>query len=186
MRARLNCRTAAARFGVAPSTPWRLRRGNSKSVRYGPRALANDQAAASWGRTPALSSPGVIDARTLPYPSWRLFCWKTQPSGRSVEPFQVTAQGGLLPLNETLLASEKERSDARDKRYSWCKYCLPAIQAQPARLAFVDETNIKTNMAPLRGPCPERQSWRLTHRLANATTGRLLLACAAPPSSSLG
>lgn len=52
-----------------------------------------------------------------------------------------------------MLASEKERADVKAERDDWVKHRLPAIRAAPARLLFIDETSVKTNMTPLRGRC---------------------------------
>lgn len=50
-----------------------------------------------------------------------------------------------------LLALEKERADIRQARIEWRCYRQPAMQREPGRLVFIDETSIKTNMTPLRG-----------------------------------
>ena len=54
-------------------------------------------------------------------------------------------------IKKTLLASEVERADVREARLDWRYYRQPAMQKQPGRLVFIDETSIKTNMTPLRG-----------------------------------
>ncbi|MEQ1952397.1 transposase [Mesorhizobium sp. CN2-181] len=43
-------------------------------------------------------------------------------------------------------------------RREWLDRRQPFMRAQPARLVFIDETSVKTNMTPLRGrsPCGER------------------------------
>lgn len=41
--------------------------------------------------------------------------------------------------------------DVKRERDEWHKHRIPAIQAAPARLVFIDETSVKTNMTPLRG-----------------------------------
>lgn len=45
---------------------------------------------------------------------------------------------------KTLLAAEQGRAD-------WKHYRQPAMQAEPGRLVFLDETSVKTNMCRLRG-----------------------------------
>jgi transposase len=47
-----------------------------------------------------------------------------------------------------LVASEQSRPDVARRRGQWLKY-QPRVD--PARLVFIDETWVKTNMAPLRG-----------------------------------
>jgi transposase len=49
------------------------------------------------------------------------------------------------------VAAEQSRPDVRRRREQWLKY-QPRID--PARLVFIDETWVKTNMAPLRGWSP--------------------------------
>lgn len=39
-------------------------------------------------------------------------------------------------------------------RWTWVKHRQPFMRRQPARLIFVDETSVKTNMTPLRGRSP--------------------------------
>ena len=39
-------------------------------------------------------------------------------------------------------------------RVEWRARRQPVMRRQPARLVFVDETSVKTNMTPLRGRCP--------------------------------
>jgi transposase len=50
-----------------------------------------------------------------------------------------------------LLASEKERADVKAARRAWRDHRQPFMRCQPARLVFIDETSVKTNMTPLRG-----------------------------------
>ncbi|MEZ5897635.1 MAG: IS630 family transposase [Parvularculaceae bacterium] len=59
---------------------------------------------------------------------------------------------------KTLLASEQERSDVKAARLEWRCWRQPAMRREPARLVFVDETSVKTNMTRLRGRtlCGER------------------------------
>lgn len=49
------------------------------------------------------------------------------------------------------MATERGRADIRRERDEWHQHRQPAIRAAPARLVFVDETSIKTNMTPIRG-----------------------------------
>ena len=54
-----------------------------------------------------------------------------------------------------MLAREQDRPDIARRRAQWRRY---QRRIDPARLVFIDETWMKTNMAPLRGwaPCGER------------------------------
>jgi putative transposase len=60
----------------------------------------------------------------------------------------VRACAGADAQKKTLVASEQSRPDIVRRREQWLKY-QPRID--PSRLVFIDETWIKTNMAPLRG-----------------------------------
>jgi transposase len=64
------------------------------------------------------------------------------------------SRGGGGPSHKTLLASEKERADVKAARRTWRERRQPFMRRQPARLVFVDETSVKTNMTPLRGRSP--------------------------------
>src|SRR5215510_7585242 len=53
---------------------------------------------------------------------------------------------------KTLLALERARSDIARRRRRWRSW---QANLDPRRLVFIDETWIKTNMAPLRGWGPK-------------------------------
>ena len=53
---------------------------------------------------------------------------------------------------KTLVADERERPDVKRRRARWLRY---QARIDPARLVFIDETWVKTNMAPLRGWAPK-------------------------------
>jgi transposase len=61
-------------------------------------------------------------------------------------------RGEGLSFKKSLFASEQDRPDVARKRERW-----QARQAglDPARLVFIDETWVKTNMTPLRGWGPK-------------------------------
>ena len=59
-----------------------------------------------------------------------------------------------------MLAAEQERRDIARGRYWWLKY---QGRIDPSRLVFIDESWVKTNMAPLRGW--SRKGERLMARL---------------------
>jgi hypothetical protein len=50
-----------------------------------------------------------------------------------------------------VLAREQDRPDIARRRARWRKH---QQRVDPARLVFIDETSVKTNMAPLRGWSP--------------------------------
>jgi hypothetical protein len=53
------------------------------------------------------------------------------------------------------MAAEQGRADIRQERDEWRQHRQPAMRAAPARLVFVDETSVKTNMTPIRGRSPK-------------------------------
>jgi putative transposase len=56
-----------------------------------------------------------------------------------------------------LVASEQDRADVARRRAQWLKY---RGDVDPKRVVFIDETWVKTNMAPLRGWAPRGQRLR--------------------------
>jgi transposase len=53
-------------------------------------------------------------------------------------------------LKKTVLPSEQNRARVQRRREQWKKY---QGKIDPTRLVFIDETWVKTNMAPIRGWC---------------------------------
>jgi transposase len=51
-----------------------------------------------------------------------------------------------------MVADERERPDVKRRRDRWQRY---QVRIDPTRLVFIDETSVKTNMAPLRGWAPK-------------------------------
>lgn len=49
------------------------------------------------------------------------------------------------------MASERERPDVAEKRRVWTEKRQPRMRLEPARLVFIDETAIATNLVRLRG-----------------------------------
>jgi hypothetical protein len=49
---------------------------------------------------------------------------------------------------KTVLPSEQDRPDIARRRARWKRH---QHKLDPRRLAFIDETRVKTNMAPIRG-----------------------------------
>jgi transposase len=84
-----------------------------------------------------------------------------------------------LSFKKNLVASERDRPDIAHKRAQWKKY---QGRIKPERLAFIDETWTKTNMAPLRGWAPRGMRlttkvphgrWKTTTFLAALRNGRI-------------
>ena len=91
----------------------------------------------------------------------------------------VRARPGADAQKKTLVASEQSRPDVARRRDQWLKY---QSRIDPARLVFIDETWVKTNMAPLRGwaPCGARLKasapfghWNTTTFLAALRSDRI-------------
>ena len=61
------------------------------------------------------------------------------------------------------MALEQARADIARRRRRWRAL---QIYLDPRRLVFIDETLIKTNMAPLRGWGPRGGRLRGSHRMA--------------------
>ena len=53
------------------------------------------------------------------------------------------------------MADEQRRPDVARARRDWIRHRLPAMQAAPDRLVFIDETSVKTNMTRTRGRAPK-------------------------------
>ncbi len=50
-----------------------------------------------------------------------------------------------------MVATERKRARIKRRRADWFKHRMPAMQSQPERLVFIDETSVKTNLTRLRG-----------------------------------
>src|ERR1700730_14547724 len=53
-----------------------------------------------------------------------------------------------MSFKKSVLPAEQDRPDVARRRARWKKY---QTRIDPARLVFIDETWVKTNMAPIRG-----------------------------------
>ena len=88
---------------------------------------------------------------------------KAELAGRGVEVSHDTVWKFLrregLRFKKTLFALEQARADIARRRRRW-RSVQPGLD--PRRLVFIDETWIKTNMAPLRGwgPRGKRQGFK--------------------------
>ncbi|MDK3072554.1 IS630 family transposase, partial [Sedimentitalea sp. JM2-8] len=52
------------------------------------------------------------------------------------------------------MATERRRAHVRQQRKDWFAHRIPAMQAKPERVVFLDETSVKTNLTRLRGRAP--------------------------------
>ena len=150
MRAGESCRSVAARFSVAASSAvkWAERAARTGSVLPGK---------IGGHRKPVLE----------PHRDWLLGQVREPPqdhaegtSGparrtrRRREPRHDLAVPAGLRLQfqkKTLVADERTRPDVSRRRERWKRH---QDRIDPRRLVFIDETWMKTNMAPLRGWAP--------------------------------
>ncbi|MFW8637586.1 IS630 family transposase [Cribrihabitans pelagius] len=54
-------------------------------------------------------------------------------------------------LKKSLVATERRRARVKSARCDWLARRMPAMQWQPERLVFIDETSVRTNLTRLRG-----------------------------------
>lgn len=65
---------------------------------------------------------------------------------------RIFCAGAGSVSKKTLVADERERPDVKRRRERWQRH---QGRIDPRRLVFIDETSVKTNMAPLRGWAPK-------------------------------
>ncbi len=88
---------------------------------------------------------------------------------------------------KTLLALERARADIARRRQRWRSW---QANLDPRRLVFIDETWIKTNMAPLRGwgpkarGCASAIAWIFVFRLPRERPIACLCSPFLPPRPS--
>ncbi|MBN9149696.1 MULTISPECIES: IS630 family transposase [Nitrobacteraceae] len=141
-----SCRAAAARFGVAVSSvvKWSQRYRATGSVRPGKMG----------GHCKSVLEPhgGFIKERIRQTSQLTLHALKEELAGRGVRVSHnavwlfMRREG--LRFKKTLFALEQGRSDVARRRRRWLSW---QAGLDPQRLVFIDETWIKSNMAPLRG-----------------------------------
>jgi transposase len=139
-------REIAAALRISPScvSKWTKRKSQTGSLSpaqvggYKPRTLSGE--CAQWLSARLASGPFTLRGLAAELAERGI---KTHP--RAVWVF-VHAQG--LSYKKTLLPEEQARPDVARKRVRWRAY---QSRIAPSRLVFIDETWVKTNMAPLRG-----------------------------------
>jgi len=160
-------RGAAARFGVAASTAVRLQARYEETGSVAPARMGRPRGSGKLGGHSDFIVGQVEDRPDITMPE--LAALLLAEHGVEVDPSNLSkflCRAGFS-YKKTLLASEKERADVKAERDVWKKHRLPAIQAAPARLVFIDETSVKTNMTPLRG-----RSLKGNRLLADAPFGK--------------
>ncbi|MDO5643474.1 MAG: IS630 family transposase [Paracoccus sp. (in: a-proteobacteria)] len=150
MRSGASCRSVAARFGVAPSSvvKWTQRAARTGSVC--PSKMGGY-------RRPLLEPHRVwlLDqVRACPHITLAMLEDLLAQRGIAVSHDTVWRflRGCGFSFKKTLLADESERPDVRRRRDRWQHH---QGRIDPTRLVFIDETWVKTNMAPLRGWAPK-------------------------------
>ena len=145
-----SCRSAAVRFGVAVSSvvKWSQRYRSTGSVAPGKMG---------GPRKPVLDPHRAFIVKRLSQtPHLTLHALKDELAARGVKVSHNTVWLFLrregLRFKKTLFALEQGRSDIARRRRRWR---LWQASLDPRRLVFIDETWIKTSMAPLRGWGPK-------------------------------
>jgi transposase len=139
-------REIAAALMISPScvSKWTTRKRETGSVApaqvggYKPRTLTGDNA--DWLRARIASGPFTLRGLAAELAEQGI-----KSNARAVWVF-VHAEG--LSFKKTLLPDEQTRPDVARRRARWKAY---QGRIAPQRLVFIDETWVKTNMAPLRG-----------------------------------
>jgi transposase len=150
-----SCRSVAARFGVAVSTvvKWSQRYRTTGSVAPGQ---------VGGHRRPVLEPHrDFIIEKIAQTPHLTLHRLKDELAARGVivshnAVWQFLRREGLR-FKKTLFALEQARADIARRRQRWRSW---QARLDPRRLVFIDETWIKTNMAPLRGWGPRGKRLR--------------------------
>jgi transposase len=143
-------REIATALRISPScvSKWTTRKRETGSLApaqvggYKPKTLSGE--CADWVRTRIASGPFTLRGLAAELVERGI---KTNP--RAVWVF-VHAEG--LSFKKTLLPDEQTRPDVARRRVRWKAY---QGRIAPQRLVFIDETWVKTNMAPLRGWGPK-------------------------------
>ncbi|WP_412064054.1 IS630 family transposase [Rhizobium sp. SYY.PMSO] len=150
-----SCRSVAARFAIAASSAvkWSQRYRSSGSV--GPGKMGGH-------RKRALEPyRAFIVERVNQTPHLSLHALKEELAVRGVKVSHDTVWQFLrregLRFKKTLFAREQARADIARRRQRWRSW---QTGLDPRRLVFIDETWIKTNMAPLRGWGPKGKRLR--------------------------
>jgi transposase len=151
-------RSIGQALGISPScvSKWRRLKRETGSLSPGqvgghkPRVLSG--ASADWLRERCRSGPFTTRGLTA-----ELAARGIKTDRRAVWVF-VRAEG--LSFKKSVLPAEQDRPDVARKRQRWKTH---QHRVDPERFVFLDETWVKTNMAPLRGWGPRGQ--RLTARV---------------------
>ena len=160
-------RAAAAQFLISAATAVRLQKRFEKTGSLEPDRVGRPKGGGKLGPYRDLIIAKVEDQPDITMPD--LAAWLYETKAVQVDPSNLSkllCKAGFS-YKKTLLAAERKRADVKVDRDEWRKHRLPAIQAAPARLLFIDETSVKTNMTPFRG-----RSLRGQRLIADAPFGK--------------
>ncbi len=144
-------RAVAAQFEVAPSTAVRVQARYAATGSVDPAPLGRPKGSGKLGPYRDALIAKVKSQPDITMPA--LAAWLEAEYGVTADPSNLSkllCKAGFS-YKKTLLASEQERSDVKAARRTWIALRQPLMRRQPARLVFVDETSVKTNMTSLRG-----------------------------------
>ena len=152
MQAGATCRAVAASFDIAPSTAGKWNRAYSRSGSVGPARIGGFlrstlEPHGAWIREQVRARP-EITVREL---ARRVNELLGLAVGRDAV-WRFLKRCGLSFKKMTRVADERERPDVKRRRERWMRH---QGRIGPERLVFLDETCVKTNMAPLRGWGPK-------------------------------
>src|SRR5258705_9099885 len=103
-------------------------------------------------------------------------------SVEAVRRFGVSSLVMTSPLKKSLRAAEQQRADVARARRRWIR---EQGMLDPARLVFIDETAVSTNLVRVRGRAPSGDrvigtvplgAWEKNDRVEGAMTGEMFLA----------
>ena len=152
MQAGATCRAVAASFDIAPSTAAKWNRAYKRSGSVGPVRIGGYLRSAlephgAWIREQVRARPEIM----VREPARRVNELLGLAVGRDAV-WRFLKRCGLSFKKMTRVADERERPDVKRRRERWMRH---QGRIGPERLVFLDETCVKTNMAPLRGWGPK-------------------------------
>ncbi|WP_414882120.1 IS630 family transposase [Sphingomonas sp. Leaf5] len=148
----MSCHAAASRFGVAPSSAIKWVRRFRDTGSAAPSRMGGRRSKILSGAT----RDWLLERMTRDF-TLRGLVAELGGRGVKVDYVQVWRFAhveGLSFKKKRVLPAEQLRPAIARRRAQWKKY---QGRLDPARLVFIDETWVKTNMAPLRGWAPVGQ-----------------------------
>lgn len=144
-------RAAAATFKVSPATAVRLKQRLDRTGSVDPSRRGRPGGSGKLGlcRDVIIAKVEVQPDITMP----DLTMWLEEHHALKADTSNLSkllCRAGFT-YKKTLMAAERARADVRKECDEWREHRQPAMQKNPGRLVFVDETSIKTNMTPIRG-----------------------------------